>query len=314
MPIYLPDEAERIRRMTRPSKMVDVVLDTDTFNEIDDQYALAYLIQSDEKLRLQAIYAAPFFNHHSESPKDGMERSYEEIHHILNLMGREDYWKVTCKGSTDYLPSETEPVDSPAARDLVERALAHGPDNLLYVVAIGAITNVASAILMCPEIVEHMVVVWLGGNSLDWKDNHEFNCFQDVAAARVVFGSRVPLIQLPCMGVVSSFTTTGPELEYWLKGKNSFCDYMVDKTADEARIWTDKRTWSRPIWDVTAVAWLLDEAFMEERLVPCPIPEYDDKWGFDPTRHFMKYVYWINRDVLLDDLFGKLEKIGRQNG
>ena len=38
---------------------MDVVLDTDTYNEIDDQYALAYLIKNDEKLKLKAIYAAP---------------------------------------------------------------------------------------------------------------------------------------------------------------------------------------------------------------------------------------------------------------
>ncbi len=309
MPDYMLDEATRITRMKKPSKMVDVVLDTDTFNEIDDQYALAYLIQSDEKLRLQAIYAAPFFNHHSASPEDGMVKSYQEIHNILHLIGREEFCNVTYEGSRKYLSNETEPVDSPAARDLVKRALEHDSDNLLYVIAIGAITNVASAILMCPEIVEHIVVVWLGGNSLKWPDNHEFNCYQDVAAARVVFNSRVPLVQLPCMGVVSSFTTTGPELEYWLKGKNAFCDYMVAKTAEEANIWTDARTWSRPIWDVTAVAWLLDESFMKECLVPCPIPEYDDRWGLDPTRHMMKYVYYINRDELLDDLFRKLEKI-----
>ena len=73
-------EEKLLARLKKPDGMVDVVLDTDTYNEIDDQYALAYLIKSDEKLRLNAIYAAPFFNHHSQSPEDGMEKSYEEIH------------------------------------------------------------------------------------------------------------------------------------------------------------------------------------------------------------------------------------------
>ena len=36
--------AELLKRLEHPSGRVDVVLDTDTFNEIDDQFALAYLI------------------------------------------------------------------------------------------------------------------------------------------------------------------------------------------------------------------------------------------------------------------------------
>ena len=73
------DNEELVRRLKKPVGMVDVVLDTDTFNEIDDQFALAYLIKSDEKLNLKAIYAAPFYNEKSTGPKDGMEKSYEEI-------------------------------------------------------------------------------------------------------------------------------------------------------------------------------------------------------------------------------------------
>ena len=56
------DNAKLIRRLEKPKGRVDVVIDTDTYNEIDDQFALSYLIKSDEKLNLKAIYAAPFFN------------------------------------------------------------------------------------------------------------------------------------------------------------------------------------------------------------------------------------------------------------
>ena len=48
-----------------------------------------------------------------------------------------------------------------------------------------------------------------------------FNAKQDVAAARVLLGSGVPLVLLPGRGVVDHFSTTGPELEYWLRGKMS---------------------------------------------------------------------------------------------
>ena len=302
------DNAELIRRLEKPCEKVDVVLDTDTYNEIDDQFALAYLIKSDEKLSLKAIYAAPFFNSKSAGPEDGMEKSYDEIFNVLTLMEREDLKKNVFKGSRSYLPSENEAVDSEAARDLAARAMQYTKEKPLYVIAIGAITNVASALLMNPEIKERIVVIWLGGNAYFWPHNKEFNLYQDVAGARVVFGCGVPLVQLPCMGVVSAFTTSGPELEFHLRGKNKLCDYLIDVTTKEAMECYGGSTWTRPIWDVTAVAWLLDGDFMYDCLKHSPIPEYDDKYAFDDNRHFIKYVYHINRDNLFADLFKKLTK------
>lgn len=61
-----------------PRGSVDVVLDTDAYNEIDDQFAISYLLRSKDKLNPKAIYAAPFLNSKSSSPKDGMEKSYNE--------------------------------------------------------------------------------------------------------------------------------------------------------------------------------------------------------------------------------------------
>ena len=42
---------------------------------------------------------------------------------------------------------------------------------------------------MAPDIAEKAVVVWLGGHALHWKNNHEFNLYQDVPATQVVFDS-----------------------------------------------------------------------------------------------------------------------------
>lgn len=302
------DNAKLIMKLEKPKGKVDVVIDTDTYNEIDDQFAVAYLIKSDDKLNLKAIYAAPFHNEKSTGPADGMEKSYQEIMNILTLLEREDLKANVYKGSTAYMPSETEPVISEAAKDLAERAMRYTEEDPLYVIAIGAITNVSSALLLNPEIKNRMVLIWLGGNAIHWPHNREFNLFQDVAGARIVFGCGVPLVQLSCMGVVSAFTTSGPELEYHLRGKNKLCDYLVDVTTKEALECYGGSTWTRPIWDVTAVAWLLDGDFEEDCLIHSPIPEYDDRYAFDNNRHFIKYVYHIKRDNLFADLFEKLAK------
>jgi len=294
-----------IKRLGKPKNPVDAVLDTDTYNEIDDQFALAYMVKS-KNINVKALYAAPFFNSRSTSPANGMEKSYDEILNILSLMNRDDLKTVTFKGSDRYLPSETEPVISDAAKHLVDLASGYNKENQLYVVAIGAITNVASALLMDPSLKDKIVVVWLGGHSHDWHDTKEFNLYQDVAAARVIFGCKVPVVQLPCMGVVSAFTTGGPELEHWLRGKNKLCDYLLEYTTSQALEDGGLPTWTRVIWDVTAVAWLLDGDFMLDRIEPSPIPEYDGYYAFSKIRHPVRYVYHINRDALFGDLFKTL--------
>lgn len=293
--------AQRMNMLECPKTKVDMVLDTDAYNEIDDQFAISYALRSKEKMNLTALYAAPFFNDRSTGPEDGMEKSYDEILKLLDLAGE----KVPVfKGSAMYLKSETEAVESAAARDLAKRAAAYSWDKPLYVVAIGAITNVASALLFNPDIADKIVVVWLGGNSIEWHDNHEFNCMQDVAAARVVYSSGAPLVILPCMGVVSAFTSTGQELSHWLEGKNPLADYLCKQTIAEANTYAEGKVWSRVIWDVTAIAWLNNEKgnLLLEKLIPTPIPEYDHYYAFDPRRPLCKYVYHVNRDALFGDL------------
>lgn len=299
-------DMERLLRLQRPKGRVDVVLDTDTYNEVDDQFALAYLIRSEEKLNLKAIYAAPFHNDKSEGPADGMEKSFREIHHILELMGEVRYAASVYRGSEAWLEDEKTPEVSPAASHLARLAMGYSGREPLYVVAIGAITNIASALLLEPGIAERVVIIWLGGNAYEWPDNREFNCRQDVAAARVVFDSKAALVQLPCAGVVSAFTTCAGELEMFLRGRNRLCDYLVDLVEREGSRGSRYRAWTRVIWDVTAVGWLLEERFMQDRLLAAPIPQYDHHYSFDPNRHLIRYVYKINRDALFEDLFEKL--------
>ena len=298
---------QRLKNLEIPTGPVDMVLDTDAYNEIDDQFAISYALHATEKLNVLALYAAPFFNNRSSSPADGMERSYQEILKLLRLS------KLECpvyRGSDRYLLDEQTPVASDAAKHLTELAMRYSPEKPLYVVAIGAITNVASALLMKPEIADNIVVVWLGGNALEWHDNIEFNIRQDVASARVVFASGAPLVMLPCLGVVSAFTSTEPELTYWLKGKNDLCDYLVQHTVEAANEYAKGRVWSRVIWDVTTVGWLLNDGrrFMLDKLIPTPIPEYDHHYAQDPRRPLCRYVYHINRDALMGDLFAHISR------
>ena len=153
------------------------------------------------------------------------------------------------------------------------------------------------------------MIIWLGGHATHIpKAASEFNMVQDIAAARVIFGCGVPLVQLPCGGVVDHFSTSRWELEHWLLGKNDLSTYLCENTIQEAESYAAGKPWTRVIWDVTAVAWLLNEngRFMKDHLIPSPIPEYDHQYASDPSRHLICYVRSINRDALFEDLFRKL--------
>ena len=298
----------RSKLLGAPVGKIDVVLDTDAYNEIDDQFAIAYLLKYGERADTKAIYAAPFHNAKSTGAKDGMEKSYDEIKKLLGLMNIE---KEVFFGSESYLADEVTPVDSPAARDLAERVMNYTPENPLYIVAIGAITNVASAILLNPEVAERSVLVWLGGHALHYHDTREFNMKQDFAAARVIYKSGIPFVQLPCCGVVSDFTISKQELEYWFMGKNPLSDYLAKNSIEEAESYAAGRNWTRVIWDVTAVAWLFNDSdrFMCSRVLDkAYLPEYSGKYESEPTGYPMRYVYYIKRDALMNDLINRVTK------
>ena len=310
------ETTQREKNLLPPRRPVDAVLDTDAYNEIDDQFALSYLLSMSDRVTTRAIYAAPFHNARSSSPKDGMEKSYEEILRLLGLIGKGFEKTPVFRGSEGYLPKEEVPVYSPAAEDLALRAMSYTEEEPLYVVAIGAITNVASALLLNPEIASRIVVVWLGGNALHFDHNREFNMMQDVFAARAVLSSGAPVVLFPCGGVVDRFTLSMVELSHHLEGKNPLCDYLVDSVRKEISGYEAGLCASRVIWDVTAVAWLSEDPhrYMNFRTVPAPVPKTDHTWQKTAPldRPTVTYVSYIHRDALASDLIRALWTIGSE--
>lgn len=308
----IPDHAEMMNRLRRPAGKSDIILDTDTFNEIDDQFALAYLLRSAESVEFQAITAAPFYRDPrdgvclSADPKDGMEKSYDEILRILELCGRSELAGKVFRGSEQYLPGETIPVESEAADAIIEISRRYSKENPLYVLAIGVGTNVASALLMDPTLTERCVVVWLAGHCHQFNDCTDFNIAQDLKAARIIFGCGVPLVQFPMFGCVSEFRFCKPELEYWFRGKNELCNYLLDTAYSYAARKFTYEGWSKPLWDLAAVSWVVHGDFLKSAVVPAPVLTTDYGYSQDMTRHPMQYVYQINKDILTADVAKKL--------
>lgn len=298
------DESVRIQKLLPPAGKVRAVLDTDTYNEIDDQFALVYALLSPERIDLEAVYAAPFSNNRASNPREGMEKSYEEILRIFEKMEIVP-GGLAFKGSTEYIRDPLAPERSAATDDLIDRARQSGPEDPLYVIAVGAITNVANAILLDPSIIHNIIVVWLGGNGHHWPDQREFNYVQDLNASRTIFDCGVPFVQLPCTPVVTHLATTVPEMETYVGGKGDIGDYLLQIFKDYH---ADHYAWSKVLWDMSAIAYVIHPQWTPTDLVHSPIVTNDFTYSFSDSRHFIRVVHFVNRDPIFRDFFQKLEK------
>ncbi len=360
------DREQYLRLLRPPTGPVRCVIDTDTRNEIDDQFALAWALLSPERLKIEAIYAAPYsFAERAKelrqadrvrgqasareaallaqyaaqlrrlrecgidvqddrqldpqnlvlvSPGKGMELSYQEILKVCEKLGL-DFAERVFRGSDRYMSAAHDAVASEAVEHLIATAKTASPDDPLHVVAIGATTNVASALLLAPEIIDRIVVSWTAGYPTTVVDVQQpsFNMEQDILASQLLFDSGVPLVYLPGFHVGAQLSLSLPEVEAWVKGRGAIGDYLYwlythnphhpfNGIADHFG-----RTWI--IWDLINFAWLMNSDWVPSFITDAPYLSADCRWYRQGApRHPMREALDIQRDAIFRDFFGKLAR------
>lgn len=291
---------ERIEKLNKKVKnqKVNVILDTDAYNECDDQFAISYLLKSQDKFNIEAITVAPYHHDNNISIEEGTEKSYNEIIKICNWLNFDSTDKVF-KGSTDYLANDYN-EENDAVNKIIEIA---NKNDKTYILAIGVITNVAIAIKKEPQIVNKIEIVWLGGNSFLCKDNKEFNFRQDIQAVKTVFESRVKLTIMPCKNVASNLRTSIYELEHFLKGKSELCDYLCQRFYNDGIHGIQER---RVIWDISVIAYMINKEWFETEEISCPNINEDTSYELTENNHKITVVNYLNVDKIFKDLFKKL--------
>lgn len=314
------------QRLSPPTGDVQLVIDTDAANEIDDQFALAWALRRQDKLKIHGIYATPFSFAHRRAqyaqaradaapfnpPDVGMQRSFDEILKVQKLLGIEKPIP-SFRGSPAYLSGLQKPIESEATAHLIATALAMPADEPLYVVAIGCATNVASALLLAPEIAHKIVVVWTSAfPSYAPHVNQSFNLEQDVLASQWLYDSGVPLVYLPGYHVGAQLRLSLAEVERYVKPIGEIGCYLHALFADNP-LWA---VTGRPaaaahswvIWDLINIAWLLDPAWVPSHLVATPRLGADLRWQPRAHAHPMREAYAVQRDAIFNDLFACLAK------
>lgn len=284
----------------KKSRMLRVIVDTDAACEADDPFAIAHALLC-KKFEVKAILAEHF-------GEPGSTRlSYEEICTVLDAMDKTDVPALMGEEET-FAQTEGKAV-SPGVQFLIDEAM-RDDEKPLFVLCLGAITNVATAMRACPEIIKKMTVVWIGGQNPESfrKETWEFNAHNDIDAANYVAGSGVNFWQIPS-NVYATMQISLAEIQRRIYpcgkiGKHLF-ENMTSFNMSEKAGWTGNESWS--LGDSPAVGVALSPGCGRFVYRPAPIFEPDTTYRFEPDRPMIRVYTSIDSRFILEDLIAKLE-------
>lgn len=287
-----------------------VIVDTDAKNEADDQYAIVHALLS-PTLDVRGIVPAHFG---AERSATSMLDSRAEVDLLLRLMGRDDV--TVANGAEHAIPDATTPVPSPGADLIVAESLLASADDPLFVTFLGPLTDMATAILTDPAIVERdVVVVWIGGMGydVDWSyPAIEFNLRNDITAANVVFDSGITVWQVPAP-VYTMVSVGYAELEERIAGTSELADYLIAQLVEFNEAHHGEPIESRSLGDSPAISLVLNPRGGVSRTVASP--RFGVDGGYLPgAGHPVKVFDAVDVRYLLEDMFAKLRRFGRDSG
>jgi purine nucleosidase len=282
------------------------IINTDAKNEGDDQYAIVHALLS-PSLDVRGIIPAHFGTWRSDQ---SMLDSRQEVDLLLELLGRDG--QVVANGAAVPIADEVTPVDSPGARLIIEESRSASADDRLYVAFLGPLTDMASAILLDPGIVDRPVtVIWIGGEGHrepGLRRTIEFNLSNDIAAANVVFDSGLQIWQVP-RTVYPMVSVSYTELEEKIGGTSALADYLISQLKEWNTTYHPGPIESRSLGDSPAVSLLLYPQSGVFRTVPAP--RFGAEGHYVPgSGHPLQVCESVDVRFLLEDMFAKLRRFG----
>lgn len=286
--------------------MVKIILDTDMGNEIDDMFALVYLLASTE-LELKALTIEPF----TGSPvypgvplSKANDISYDLTMRILELSNRMELKDRVFKGAQTYYfedPNRTNP-----AVEAMKDILIADPDTVIA--AIGTPVNVSLLFNLYPELAKTTKVVWLGGNGLGYPTNKEFNFSQDLQAVRKLFSACSNLVVMPCKNIASNLACSEAELRRYVQG-SLLGDFLIEQLIAFRDIVLAGKSpigYTKVLWDISVIAYLINSAWFESVQRCAPVLNDDESYSFVEGGHPVTFVVNLIRNPLMQDFFTKL--------
>lgn len=278
-------------------KKIRVIIDTDAACEADDPFAIVHALLS-PKLLVRGIVAEHF------NEEGSMQRSYDEIVTILDAMQMD---VPVLKGQLGKMSEDT--VVSEAVEFIREEALREDA-HPLYVLCQGAITNVAWALKLYPEIKDKMRVIWVGthGEAPRKAPFREFNAGNDIEAANFVLSCGADLWLVPSL-VYGTIHIGIAEIERRIKpcgtiGEHLF-QQLIDYNMGPYAGWTQGESWS--LGDSPAIALAINPTCGKYKDIPAPVVAEDTSSESDESRPTVRVYTEVDSRYILEDLIAKLE-------
>ena len=282
-----------------PPGSLRLIIDTDTGNEIDDQYALSLALGEPQRLHLEGIIAA----HFGESGGvQGVEKSYQEIQRVLQKAGMTG--RIPVKRGANPLRFRDETVHSDGVDFILQEAKSATPKSPIWLVLLGPATDAAAALLRDPSIADRLVVFWHGRTQWPLRC-WNFNAYNDILATRLLF-------ELPCRLILFDtgdhllidpdederrFGSLGPLGAYLQKIRHRNAYFMSPK---------------KGVFDLGDIAALVDPSIAPWEKVDAPAVTQDLRYDFARNYGPIVRIYYIEPASTFQLLGQALKQI--QNG
>lgn len=281
-----------------------VIINTDAKNEVDDQFAIVQALLT-PSFNIRGFIAAHFGDHKSET---SMLDSFDEIMNLLDIMKLNQKHRVVA-GAAHALKDETTPVESEGANLIIEEAMKDD-ENPLYIAFLGPLTDMASALLMKPEIAKKkIIVIWIGGG--EWPEGrNEYNLSNDIHAANVIFKSELEVWQIP-RNVYRMMPVSHAELLEKVYPKGILGQYLTKQLIEFNHARIDRPAEFRVLGDSPAIGVIMYGDCGMWSLKPAP--EVDDKMKYIHTGNNrpIRVYETIDCRFIMEDFYAKLSQFNR---
>ena len=176
-----------------------MIIDNDFAGDPDDLFQLAHHLLS-PSVEIPFVITSRLPAAHRGEYIGTVEHGVSVVGELLQKMRMD----VPVLRGTEEDRTDSSPVRSEASDAIVAEALRDDTDLPLYVALGGGLTELANAYLTEPAIAERLTAVWIGGPPYAQPETAEpsatgaeYNMHIDVPSAQVVFGSPIPLWQVP---------------------------------------------------------------------------------------------------------------------
>ncbi len=276
-------QARPVPTIPPPEKRIRLLIDTDAATEVDDQHAIALALCAPDRFDLRGFVAAHFGD---DGGPTGIAQSAAEIARVLAAAGRTGRFPV--RHGSHPLRYSGEPSPSEGVDFICSEAHNATPDDPLWIVGLGPATNVVSAYLTDPSIVERVVVLYHGRTH--WPEKcWNYNVYNDVRAARALFHSALPLVLFDT-GTYLRLPMEAAEQQ--LAPHGALGRYLVDIRRRHA--YTMRA--DKGLFDLGDMAFLVDPTLAEWEQVGVPHVEWDLRYDHAHSHGEMLRVFHIDRE------------------